>query len=105
VIARIWKGATRADDADVYLDYLRRTGLAEYARTAGHRRTVTMRRIDGGRAEFVLLTLWDDMSAVRAFAGQDPERAVFYPEDDRYLVARDDHVTHYEVVDHQTDAP
>jgi hypothetical protein len=41
------------------------------------------------------------MDAVRRFAGDDPERAVFYPEDDRYLVARDEHVTHYEVVDIQ----
>jgi hypothetical protein len=41
------------------------------------------------------------MEAVRRFSGVDPERAVFYPEDDRFLVARDDRVTHFEVVDHQ----
>jgi heme-degrading monooxygenase HmoA len=102
VIARVWKGATRAADADQYLDYLRHTGLAAYARTPGHRRTITMRRIDGDRAEFVLVTLWDSMDAVRAFAGDEPERAVFYSEDDRFLVARDDRVTHYDVVDQQS---
>ena len=101
MIARVWAGSTRAGDADAYLDYLHRTGLAEYARTPGHRRTITMRRIADGRADFLLLTLWDSLDAVRAFAGDDLERAVFYPEDDRFLVARDDRVTHYEVMDHQ----
>jgi heme-degrading monooxygenase HmoA len=104
MIARVWSGATAADDADRYLEYLRRTGLAEYAHTPGHRRTITMRRIANERAEFVIITLWDSMDAVRGFAGDDPERAVFYPEDDRFLVARDDRVTHYDVVDHQPDA-
>jgi heme-degrading monooxygenase HmoA len=103
MIARLWKGTTRGRDADRYLDYLRRTGVADYARTPGHRRTITMRRIDGDRAEFVLLTLWDSMDAVRRFAGEDVERAVFYPEDDDFLVERDDRVTHFEVVDHQPD--
>jgi heme-degrading monooxygenase HmoA len=103
MIARVWAGATRADDADDYLAYLHRTGLAEYARTPGHRRTITMRRIADGRAEFLLVTLWDSLDAVRAFAGDDHDRAVFYPEDDRFLVSRDDRVRHYEVVDHQPD--
>jgi hypothetical protein len=37
------------------------------------------------------------MDAVKAFAGDDPERAVFYPEDDRFLIERDLTVAHYEV--------
>lgn len=105
MIARMWRGETRAEDADAYLDYLRRTGLSEYAATEGHRSTVALRRIDGSRAEFLLLTTWESMDAVRRFAGDDPERAVFYPEDDRYLVARDEVVTHFEVVDHHPHAP
>jgi heme-degrading monooxygenase HmoA len=105
MLARTWRGATRADDAERYLDYLRTTGLADYARVPGHRRTLTLRRADGDRAEFLIVTLWDSMDAVRRFAGDEPGRAVFYPEDDRFLVARDDHVTHYEVVDMQPDSP
>jgi heme-degrading monooxygenase HmoA len=102
-IARMWRGATRAEDADRYLAYLQATGLADYARTSGHRSTLTLRRITEGRAEFLLLTVWDSMEAVRAFAGDEPERAVFYPEDDRFLIERDEHVTHFDVVDHQVD--
>lgn len=99
MVGRLWRGATSADDADEYLAYLRQTGLAAYAATEGHLRSIALRRIDGERAEFVLLTIWESMDAVRRFAGDDPQRAVFYPEDDRFLVSRDDRVTHFEVVD------
>jgi heme-degrading monooxygenase HmoA len=98
MIARTWAGATRAADADAYLDYLHTTGFAEYRRTPGNRGVVALRRLDGDRAEFLLLTLWDSEEAIRRFAGDDIERAVFYPEDDRFLVARDQRVRHYQVV-------
>ena len=98
MIARVWRGTTRAEDAEAYLEYLDRTGHAEYRRVAGHRRTITLRRVEGDRAEFVLLTFWDSFDAIRDFAGTDTERAVFYPEDDRYLVEREDRVAHFDVV-------
>jgi heme-degrading monooxygenase HmoA len=97
VIARTWRGWTKAADADRYLAYLHQTGLAAYRATPGNRGATALRRIVDDRAEFLLVTMWDNMGAVRRFAGADPERAVFYPEDDRFLVARDEHVTHYEV--------
>ena len=42
-------------------------------------------------------SLWDSIDAIKAFAGEDYETAVFYPEDDRYLVERDPTCTHWEV--------
>ena len=98
MIARVWRGATRAEDAEAYLKVLDRTGHAEYRRVAGHRRTITLRRVEGDRAEFVLVTLWDSLDAIRRFAGTEVDRAVFYPEDDRYLVEREDRVAHFDVV-------
>ena len=47
--------------------------------------------------EFVMFTLWDSIDSIRGFAGDDPETAVFYPEDDRFLVERDLRSTHFEV--------
>jgi hypothetical protein len=41
--------------------------------------------------------LWESRAAIEGFAGQDISRAVFYPEDDRYLIDRDLTVSHYEV--------
>lgn len=98
MIARTWAGATRAADADACLDYLHATGLAAYRATPGNRGVLALRRVEGDRAEFLLLTLWDSESAIRRFAGDDIGRAVFYPEDERFLVTRDEHVNHYEVV-------
>jgi heme-degrading monooxygenase HmoA len=98
MIARIWQGATAAADADVYLDYLKQTGLSEYRDAAGNRAVVALRRVRNGRAEFLLLTLWDSEDSVRAFSGPDMERAVYYPEDDRFLLERGEHVDHFEVV-------
>jgi heme-degrading monooxygenase HmoA len=98
MIARSWRGATKAQDAETYLEYLHRTGLAEYRKTPGNRGVLGLRRIVKDRAEFLLISLWDSTDAIRQFAGDDIEKAVFYPEDERFLVDREDHVSHYEVV-------
>jgi heme-degrading monooxygenase HmoA len=97
MIARTWRGATAAHDADAYLDYLQQTGLADYRKIEGNRGVLALRRIDADRAEFLLVSLWDSEESIRQFAGDDIEKAVFYPEDERFLVDRDDHVFHYEV--------
>ncbi len=56
-----------------------------------------LRRDVDGKTEFLMFTLWDSMDSIKAFAGENPEVAVFYPEDDRYLVEREETVSHYEV--------
>ncbi len=98
MIARIWRGATGAADADAYVDYLEQTGLTAYRDTPGNLGAYAMRRISGDRAEFITLSLWNSMDAIRRFAGEDAEAAVFYPEDDRFLVERDLRVSHFEIV-------
>ena len=98
MIARTWRGATRAEDADAYLDYLHQTGFTEYRKVEGNRGVLALRRVADDRAEFLLVSLWDSEQSVRQFAGENIDRAVFYPEDERFLVDRDHHVNHYEVV-------
>ena len=98
MIARTWSGAVRAADADAYLDYLDAVGTPGYTAVPGNRGVLTLRRLVGDRAEFLMVSFWESEDAIRAFAGPDLTRAVFYPEDERFLVARDEHVTHYEVV-------
>jgi heme-degrading monooxygenase HmoA len=97
MIARMWSGAVRREDADAYADYILNTGLAEYAGTPGNRGAWMLRRDRGERTQFVTFSLWESLDAIRAFAGEDVDAAVFYPEDDRYLVERDTTVSHYEV--------
>jgi heme-degrading monooxygenase HmoA len=98
MIARIWRGTVRTEDADEYARYVSDTGFAEYGRTPGNRGAWMLRRDDGDRTEFVTLSMWDSVDAIKAFAGEDIEAAVLYPEDERYLVG-ESRVTHYEVVD------
>jgi heme-degrading monooxygenase HmoA len=97
VIARIWRGAVRREDGAAYADYMRETGVRGYARTPGNRGVWMLRRDDEDRAEFVMFTLWESLEAVKAFAGENYEVAVFYPEDDRFLIDRDETATHYVV--------
>jgi hypothetical protein len=58
-----------------------------------------LRRDQGDRAEFITLSLWESVDAIRAFAGDDIEAAVLYPEDEHYLLGGESTVTHYQVVD------
>lgn len=98
MIARTWTGATKAEEGDAYVAYLERTGFAAYAETPGNRGVLALRRDVEDRAEFLLVTLWESEEAIRAFAGDDLERAVFYPEDARFLVAGEPRAVHYQVV-------
>jgi heme-degrading monooxygenase HmoA len=99
VIARMWRGWVRTEDRDVYVDYVERTGMSEYRRTPGNRGAhMLIRDLDDGRTEIVTLSFWDSREVIAGFAGDDISRAVFYPEDDRYLVDRETTVTHFEVV-------
>ncbi len=98
MIARIWKGITRVADKGTYFEYLNQTGLPEYRATQGNRGVWVLCRAYQGKAEFTLISLWDSYDAIRAFAGPEYEKAVYYPEDKRFLLELDPHVTRYEVL-------
>lgn len=99
MIARVWRGITLAEKADAYIAYLNETGLKDYTKTPGNRGVTVLRRQQGEHSEIVLISLWDSMDAVRAFAGENPERSVYYPEDEDYLLEMEPLVRHYDVVD------
>ena len=96
MIVRIWRGWTRPEDAEAYVAYIEGTGLAAYRTTPGNQGAWILRRPDGERVEFLTLSFWDSLDAVREFAGDPVDQAVFYPEDDRFLVERETSVRHFE---------
>src|SRR4051794_14030855 len=104
MIARVWSGAVRTSDADEYGDYIRETGFGAYGQTPGNRGAWLLRRDDDGTTEFITLSLWESVTAIRAFAGDDIDAAVLYPEDERYLIGGTMRTAHYEVVDRITDS-
>jgi heme-degrading monooxygenase HmoA len=99
MIARIWQGSVQRADADTYAQYIRDTGFSEYGETDGNRGAWLLRRDDGDRTDFITLSLWGSVEAIRAFAADDIEAAVLYPEDERYLIDGKSTVAHYEVAD------
>lgn len=98
MLVRSWTGWTRTIDADAYVEYMHEVALDGYAETPGNRGVLMLRRdLPDGRTEFTMITAWDDWSSVRAFAGDNPDKAVFYPLDERFLIDRDLTVRHYDV--------
>ena len=96
MIARVWRGATRAEDGEEYAAYVEKTGLRGARAIPGSRGTLVLRRERDGRAEFETILLFDSLDDVKAFAGDELEDAVFFPEDERYLVERELDVRHYD---------
>ena len=97
MIARTWHGVVPAAKGDAYAAYLRKTGVAECRATPGNRGVQVLRRTEGDETHFLFISLWESMDAIRRFAGDDVERARYFPEDREYLLALEPTVTHYEV--------
>lgn len=98
MIARIWHGVTDAAKSDEYLVYLNETGVPDYRATEGNRGVYVLRRVEDGRAHFLTVSFWESMERVKSFAGPNPERARYYPEDEKFLLDFEPGVQHYEVV-------
>lgn len=95
-IIRMWRGVIRTEGRDEYVGYVERTGIEAYRAIPGNRDAwILTRELPEGLTEIVTLSRWDGMESIRGFAGDDVDQAVYYPEDDRFLVDRDDTVRHY----------
>jgi|SRR5439155_11043585 len=97
MIARLWTGAVPGSRSDRYLEYLQKTGVQECRATPGNRGVYVFRRVADGRAEFLFISLWQSLEAIKAFAGSDVDNAVYFPEDRDFLLEMDPRVRHYEV--------
>jgi heme-degrading monooxygenase HmoA len=97
MIARIWHGRTRASDFDRYSDFLRTVAIPDYSATPGFISLTFLRKIEGEEAHFTLITYWKNFEVIRNFAGDDVDKAKYYPEDDQFLLKFEDCVQHYEV--------
>jgi hypothetical protein len=97
-VMRSWTGWIRSEDRDAYQEYLEHTGLRGYRETPGNLGAfLIFRDLDGGRTEVRTLSLWQSRDAIAAFAGEHIETAVFYDEDDRFLVDREVTVEHFDL--------
>jgi heme-degrading monooxygenase HmoA len=96
VITRGWRGWAPADRAQEYERHYRSEVLPVLRGVAGFEGARLLRRTTGDETEFLSLTFFDDLDAVRAFAGPDYKTAVVADEAHKVLVRYDDHVGHYD---------
>lgn len=96
MIARIWRGVTSAEKAEEYMAYLMETGLKDYRAIPGNRGVQVLRRTYEDKTEFLLLSFWESYEAIRAFAGEDLELAVYYAKDKEFLLELEPKVMHYD---------
>ena len=96
VITRVWHGRTRAEQADEYLEFMIKTGVADYKKTPGNRSVEIWRRIENDVCHFWTVTKWDSYENIEKFAGDDYEKAKYYAEDKHYLLEFEPNVIHCE---------
>ena len=107
MIARMWRGSLPTAKLTEYVEIVERTGMAGYRRTEGNLGAqILTRDLGDGTAEIVTLSWWPDLDHIRAFAGDDIERARYYPEDDGILLEpREQTVHHFTVAPTEGDDP
>ncbi len=98
MVVRIWRGRVPRKKADAYARFLAERAVPDYRSVPGNLAVYVLRRDLEDAVEFTTLTLWRDLEAIRAFAGEDYARAKYYPEDRDFLLDFPPFVEHHEVV-------
>jgi len=96
MITRTWHGRTHIKDADQYLKFLLSEGTREYRETQGNISVRVWRSIENETCHFWTVTEWQDIESIKAFAGEDYEKAKYYAFDQGILLEFEEDVRHYE---------
>jgi heme-degrading monooxygenase HmoA len=98
MIARKWRGLATAEKADEYVRHLQQSVIPDLNRIDGFEGVYLLRPALSDNVEFVVLTLWVSMDAIRRFAGDTPEMAVAAKEARAILLDYDPMFSHPEVL-------
>jgi hypothetical protein len=96
IITRIWHGKTKIEYADEYLNCLEKTGLKDYKSIPGNLSVEVLRRKENEICHFWTVTKRNSFKSIIMFAGDDYEKARYYPEDKKYLLEFEEKVIHCE---------
>jgi heme-degrading monooxygenase HmoA len=94
----MWRGKVRKDLKSEYVAYLNQTGLADYGKVEGNQGVYLLCRDLEGNVEFLTMTFWTSIEAIKKFAGEDYEKARYYPEDQKYLLNFSENAEHFEIL-------
>ena len=96
-IMRLWHGEVAIEKADEYEKFMIERAAPDYGSVEGLMKLYFQRKNEENKAHFLLVTLWDSIESVKKFAGDNPEIAKYYPEDDDFLLEKEEYVSMYEV--------
>jgi heme-degrading monooxygenase HmoA len=99
MIARRWHGRVPAVKAEEYLRLMEQVGLPDYRSTEGNRGAWCLHRREGEIVHVEMFTFWDDLEAIRRFAGNDLTKAKYYDFDPNFLLELEPEVTHFDVIE------
>ena len=97
MIVRLWHGRTNILKAEAYAEFMKERAAPDYSSADGLMKLYFLRRNDGDVVHFLLVTHWNSMESVKKFAGEHPEKAKYYPEDDTFLLEKEETSALYEV--------
>jgi heme-degrading monooxygenase HmoA len=99
MISRHWRGVAKPEEADHYIDHLRNDTFPKLAKLGGFIKASILRRSTAEGTEFLIVTTWRSLEAIRQFAGESAQTAVVPPEAQAMMVEYDREVSHYEIVE------
>ena len=97
MIVRLWHGRVKASQGDEYEAFMKERAAPDYGSVDGLQKLLFLRKNEADVAHFLLITHWDSMESVKKFAGEQPEKAKYYPEDSQFLLEKEETSTLYEV--------
>ncbi len=100
MIVRMWHGRVPTSKAHAYREFTNRRAIPDYQSVPGNISVHILERQEGEVTHFITLTFWESLEAIKGFAGDNVERAKYYPEDKDFLLEFEPAVVHYEVVGH-----
>jgi heme-degrading monooxygenase HmoA len=96
-IARVWFGTLQANRLEEYVAYMKATGIKDLRETRGNTGVLLLTRVEGELAEVSIVSFWESEEAIRAFAGENINKARYYPEDSKFLTELTPELRHYKV--------
>jgi len=95
MVARIWHGRTPADKTDEYRQYLFDVGVKKIASLPGNRGVQMMVSKSADQGEFMIVSYWDSIEAIKGYAGEDYTRVHDLPRDKEFLIDQEKLVRHF----------
>jgi heme-degrading monooxygenase HmoA len=96
MISRHWRGLARPERTEEYERHLRDETFPALKRIPGFVGASILKRTLGKGVEFLVITRWTSLDAIRGFAGEDVEAAVVPPKVQSMMIEYDRRVAHYE---------